>query len=42
MGMMENGYSLADAAALVNGNNRGMFSEDLIGILFLKLIRRER
>lgn len=40
MGMMENGYSLADAVALTGGNynNRGLFSEDLIGILFLIFI----
>lgn len=38
MSMMENGYSLADAAALTNGNNRGIFNEDLIGILFLIFI----
>ena len=35
---MDNGYSLADAVALTNGNNRGVFSEDLIGILFLFFI----
>lgn len=37
MSMMENGYSLADAMALTGGN-RGMFNEDLIGILFLIFI----
>lgn len=36
--MMENGYSLADAVALTNGNGRGIFNEDLIGILFLLFI----
>lgn len=40
MGMMENGYSLADAVALTGGNynNRGLLGEDLIGILFLIFI----
>ena len=32
--MMENGFSLADAMA-INGNNRGIFGEEFIGILFL-------
>lgn len=39
---MDNGYSLADAVALTNGNNRGIFNEDLIGILFLFFIMGAR